>query len=171
MEFPSFIHSPTHSLIHYFISSFTQISQILICSFTHFTQSSHIHLIHLIPSTHSVSDAFKRLSCRPLSHAIASTLSETSTPARRTVPVGISHGCSTWVWECWGQPQLVSVVRCPFFHKDDTHKSRSVSMESLEGQHGPCSRMTCTKPLCLLSFLAQENLAAVRWRLTWFRRL
>ena len=35
------------------------------------------------------------------------------------------------------------------FHKDDTHKSRSVSMESLKASMAPCSRMTCTKPFVL----------------------
>ena len=57
------------------------------------------------------------------------------------------------------------------FSKDDTYKSRSVFMESLEGQHGPLFKDDMHKNLlCLLSFMAQENLAAGRWRLTWFRK-
>ena len=44
--------------------------------------------------------------------------------------------------------QIVVVARCPFFHKDDTHKSRSVSMESLEGQHGPLFKDDMHKTFC-----------------------
>ena len=43
-------------------------------------------------------------------------------------------------------------------------------MESLEGQHGPLFKDDMHKTFCACFHLwLKKNLAAVRWRLTWFR--